>query len=59
MALRGQWLSVSGDHASALARVGQAVLHLELSRCALNFSDRGFCTLLFNVPTGMYPRNVL
>ena len=34
MALRGQWLSISGDHAAALARVGQAVLHLELSRCA-------------------------
>lgn len=32
--LRGHWLSISGEHATSLARVGQAVLHLELSRCA-------------------------
>ena len=32
--LRAQWLGISGDHVASLARAGQAVLHLELSRCA-------------------------
>ena len=29
---RTQWLNISGEHVASVARVGQAVLHLELSR---------------------------
>ena len=30
--LRTQWLNISGEHVASVARVGQAVMHLELSR---------------------------
>lgn len=32
MELRRQWLGIASDQAAGLARLGQAVLHLELSR---------------------------
>ena len=30
--LRTQWLNISGEHVASVARVGQAVMHLELAR---------------------------
>ena len=33
--LRTQWLNISGEHVASVARLGQAVMHLELSRCVL------------------------
>ena len=35
--LRTQWLNISGEHVASMARVGQAVMHLELSRCVSCF----------------------
>ena len=32
--LRQQWLTIASDQAAGLMRLGQAVLQLELSRCA-------------------------
>ncbi len=53
--LRRQWLSIAGDQAAAVMRLGQAVLQLELSRythAGCTFQVAGYCGVLKSPPIG-------